>query len=75
MVSKMKDIEKQALQLSITERAQLIERLMRSLDGEEDPDAERAWIEESKRRHREIQEGKMTGKPADQVFTEARSRP
>ncbi|MBN2150607.1 MAG: addiction module protein [Candidatus Lokiarchaeota archaeon] len=74
MVSKMKDIEKQALQLSFTERAQLVERLMRSLDGEVDPDAEQAWIEEAKRRHREIHEGKVTGKPADQVFKEARSR-
>ncbi len=74
MVSKMKEIEKQALQLSVNERAQLIESLMRSLDGEEDPDAERAWIEEAKRRHREIQLGEVTGKPADQVFKEARSR-
>jgi hypothetical protein len=47
---------------------------MRSLDGEEDPDAEQAWIEEAIRRHREIQCGNVTGKPADQVFKDARSR-
>jgi putative addiction module component (TIGR02574 family) len=74
MVSKMKEIETQAIQLSVNERAQLIERLMRSLDGEEDPGAERTWIEEAKRRHREIQLGEVTGKHADQVFKEARSR-
>nr|MDO8118722.1 addiction module protein [Candidatus Sigynarchaeota archaeon] len=75
MASKMKDIEKQALELPVEERAQLIERLIRSLDEEEDPNAEKAWIAEARRRHEELQRGEVSGKPAEQVLKEARSRP
>ncbi len=74
MASKLKEIEKQALELPVGERAQLIEHLIRSLDEEEDPDAEQAWIAEARRRHEELQRGDVSGKLAEQVLKEARSK-
>jgi len=73
MALKLKEIEKTALRLSSHERAQLAEHLIHSLDEEEDPEAEKLWIEEAERRYREYKEGKVKGKPAELVFNEARS--
>lgn len=55
-------------------RAQLAEHLIHSLDAEEDPNAERLWIEEAERRYREYKEGRVKAKPAETVFKEARSK-
>lgn len=68
----MKEIEKNALQLSPRDRAQLAEHLIHSLDEVEDPEAERLWIEEAERRYREYKEGKIKGKAAELVFKKAR---
>jgi len=65
MALKLKEIEKTALRLSSHERAQLAEHLIHSLDEEEDPEAEKLWIEEAERRYREYKEGKVKGKPAE----------
>jgi len=73
MALKLKEIEKTALRLSSHERAQLAEHLIHSLDEEEDPEAEKLWIEEAERRYREYKEGKVKGKPAELVFNEASS--
>ncbi len=70
----IKEIEGEALQLSPHERAKLAEHLIHSLDAEEDPDAERLWIEEAERRYREYKEGRVKAKPAETVFKEARSK-
>jgi putative addiction module component (TIGR02574 family) len=70
----VKEIEGEALQLSPHERAQLAEHLIHSLDAEEDPNAERLWIEEAERRYREYKEGRVKAKPAGAVFKEARSK-
>ena len=70
----VKEIEGEALQLSPHERAQLAEHLIHSLNEEEDPDAERLWIEEAERRYREYKEGRVKAKPAEAVFKEARSK-
>ncbi|MEW6602616.1 MAG: addiction module protein [Nitrospirota bacterium] len=74
MASKLKEIEENALQLSPCDRAQLAEHLIHSLDKEEDPEAERLWIEEAERRYREYKEGKVKGRPAALVFKETRSK-
>ncbi|MBI4699082.1 MAG: addiction module protein [Nitrospirae bacterium] len=74
MASKLKEIEENALKLSPHDRAQLAEYLIHSLDEEEDPEAERLWIEEAERRYQEYKEGKVKGKPATLVFKEARSK-
>ena len=71
--SRINKIEKEALQLSSNERAILAERLLHSLDDEEDPDVERSWIEEAERRYREFKRGNMSGRSIDDVMREIRS--
>lgn len=46
-------LEAEALLLSTAERAQLVERLIASLDA--DPEVEAAWVAEVERRHAEIE--------------------
>ncbi|HMF31267.1 MAG TPA: addiction module protein [Candidatus Lokiarchaeia archaeon] len=72
-MSKIEKIEQEISQLSAQERALLAEYLLQSLDEEEDPDAEQAWIEEAERRYKAYKEGKVRGIPADQVFEDIRS--
>jgi len=74
MLSKIKEIEEKALRLPSRERAQLAEHLISSLDEEEDPEAEKLWIEEAERRYREYKGGKVKAKLSDLVFKEARSK-
>jgi putative addiction module component (TIGR02574 family) len=74
LASKSKEIEKEALRLPIHERASLVVNLIRSLDEEEDPEAEEKWMEEVERRFREYKEGKVQGIPADEVFRRIRSK-
>lgn len=74
MSLKVKEIEKEALRLDTRERALLAEHLISSLDTEEDPEAERLWIEEAERRYKEYKEGRVKAKPADMVLKEARAK-
>ncbi|MFX0098780.1 MAG: addiction module protein [Candidatus Hodarchaeota archaeon] len=69
----MKKIEKEALQLSARERANLAARLIRSLDEKEEPNAEKLWIQEAERRYQEFKRGNTTGQPSDEVIREIRS--
>jgi putative addiction module component (TIGR02574 family) len=46
-----------ALALPVDERAQLAEKLVASLDGDVDPDAEAAWGQEIERRLARIEAG------------------
>ena len=72
MLSKIKEIEEEALRLAPSERALLAEHLISSLDDMEDPEAERLWIEEAERRYLAYKEGKVKTKPAELVFQDAR---
>ncbi len=74
MPSKIQEIENEALLLPPQERAILAEHIIRSLDGEEDPEVERLWIAEAERRYKEYKEGKVKAKAASLVFKEARSK-
>ena len=58
MASSIETIEAEALRLSPTERARLIERLIASLDV--DPEVEEAWAAEVERRNDEIESGKVS---------------
>ncbi|MEX2715789.1 MAG: addiction module protein [Candidatus Sigynarchaeota archaeon] len=73
MSSRINKIEKEALQLPFHERAILAEKLLHSLDEEEDADVERAWIEEAERRYKEYKRGKTSGRSIDEVLREIRS--
>jgi putative addiction module component (TIGR02574 family) len=73
----LKQLEAEALELSVRERAQLVQRLIVSLDEDvtEDPaEVERAWDEEISRRLAEVQAGTAELIPAEQVFNELRAR-
>ena len=58
MASSIEIIETEALRLSATERARLIERLIASLDV--DPGVEEAWAAEVERRNSEVESGKVS---------------
>ena len=68
-----REIESKALQLPPKERAQLAQRLISSLDPGSDRDAEQVWLEEAERRLDELESGKVTGIPAEQVLDKVRS--
>lgn len=73
----LKELEVEALELSVRERAQLAHRLIVSLDEDitDSPaEAERAWNEEISRRFAEVEAGTAELIPAEQVFAELRAR-
>lgn len=67
-------IENEALQLSATDRARLVERLISSLDEPHDSDSEHVWQEEVEKRYREYREGLYQTKPAEDVIQDAYSK-
>ena len=71
MAIALKDIEKQALQLSPRERGELIHHLIVSLEGtpEDSPEAiAAAWDKEIARRVADMEAGKTVWIPAEEVF-------
>ena len=74
MPMKVKEIIEEVLRLSSHDRAQLAENLIKSLDEQEDPEAEKLWVEEAERRYKEYKEGKLKAKSSDLVFKKARSK-
>jgi putative addiction module component (TIGR02574 family) len=76
MSSSLREVEKDALQLSAEDRARLAVRLLSSLDeGTESPDEiEKLWIAEAERRFQGLSDGTVKGIPAAEVFAELRSK-
>lgn len=66
MAKRREEIEADALNLPPSERAQLAEALIASLD--EGGEIERAWTEEVARRLAEIRAGKVELIPAEDVY-------
>jgi putative addiction module component (TIGR02574 family) len=60
--------------LSADDRIELIRILIADLDSPPDADVERAWLEEARRRHREVVEGRVQPVPGEQVFETLRLR-
>jgi len=54
--------------LTTAQKAKLLRSLIAELDAPDDSDVERAWLEEARRRHRELVEGKVKGVPGERVF-------
>jgi putative addiction module component (TIGR02574 family) len=70
----LEDLKREALKLSFDEREELVHTLYKSLDEEEDdPDIERAIMDEVKRRYREIEEGRAVFLDGEQVLAELRA--
>jgi len=59
-------LEAEALNLSITDRARLVEKLIVSLDSE--PDVEAAWAAEVERRHAEMESGTVSLIPGPEAL-------
>lgn len=75
MAKAVKDIEREILELTSEERAELTRALIAGLDAPAaDANVERAWLETSQRRYRELVEGKVKGVPGPMVFDRLRKR-
>ena len=62
------------MQWSPAERVGLAERLLESVEDFVSNDIDRAWRTEDSRRVEEVESGKETGVPSDEVFFEARKK-
>lgn len=67
-MSRVDQIESEALTLSRSERERVAETLVASLDW--DPEVEHAWNKEVRRRIRDIDSGKTKLIPGDEVLQE-----
>ncbi|MBI4206744.1 MAG: addiction module protein [Betaproteobacteria bacterium] len=74
MSTAVAEIEARIRELSREDKADLVRSLIADLDGPPDADVERAWLEEAKRRHREIAEGKVQPVSGEKVFANLHAR-
>jgi len=70
----MDQLVSEALLLPSSSRAFLAEKLLESLDFEEDFEISDEWKAEIARRIRELDNGTVTTVPAEQVFADLRAR-
>ena len=70
----VQDIEAEVLKLPVAARARLAEILLRSLDVLSEEEHQRAWTEEGARRDAELDADPAKGRPAADVFRDARAR-
>ena len=74
MARSVRDIEEEIRSLNDDDKATLLRHLIAQLDGPSDPQVERAWLEASQRRYRELVEGKVKSIPGHLVFERAQAR-
>jgi len=67
MTERSQVVLKEALKLNATERAEVAEQLIASLDEVPDPDVEQAWQEEVQRRLQQIEHGEVKTIPWEEV--------
>jgi hypothetical protein len=67
----LEDLEEEALELKLDDRAALAEKLLRSLEGISDAENERLWLAEAERRLLEIQSGQVETLPGEEVLRRA----
>jgi len=67
-------VESEALKLKPKARAELAEKLLRSLDDLSEEEIERLWITEAIRRDAELDSGSASMRDAEDVFRDARAR-
>lgn len=65
MSRSINEIENEALNLPLKDRAILAEHLIESLDEGEDVDAEELWLQEAEKRYQKYRDGKTSSKPAE----------
>lgn len=69
----LQKIEDEALQLANAERAQLIQRLVLSLESPSAKELVSDWLLEASRRAEELDNGKVQSVPGDEVMRKARA--
>ena len=74
MSAKLDQLVEEVLKLDPKSRAQLAEKLLQSLDTLSDAENAKLWAEEAQRRDAEMDGNPDLGRPADEVFRDARSR-
>ena len=67
-------VENEALKLKPQARAELAEKLLKSLEDLSDEEIERLWAEEAVRRDSELDSGTASMRDAEVVFKDARAR-
>ncbi len=67
MVEEVRKIVEQALKMPARERAEIVQRLLESLDRQIDVDVESAWQSEVERRISELDSGRVTCIPWEEV--------
>jgi putative addiction module component (TIGR02574 family) len=65
-------IASEAMQLPVSSRAELAEKLVESLDFSEDDDIRRAWVAEAILRRDDVRSGRVQTIPGEQVLDEVR---
>jgi putative addiction module component (TIGR02574 family) len=73
-VMSTEELEREALKLAPEDRARLAERLLQSLETLSDQENARIWAEEAQRRDHAWDADPTSGRPADDVFRDARAR-
>ena len=71
MDATLEKLEKDAFSLTAADRARLAMDLIKSLDNQDDGDAEELWLQEAERRYREYRKGNLSTRPAEDVFRDA----
>lgn len=74
MAKQLEELERKIRALSEEEKVDLLRALVEELDAPADSDVERAWLETSQRRYRELVEGEVEGIPGPEVFRRLRAR-
>ncbi|WJW76179.1 addiction module protein [Thiohalobacter sp. IOR34] len=74
MVKTVEELEREIRSLSDDDRNHLLRDLVADLDGERDPEVEKAWLEEAQRRFRELKDGVVEGISSRDVFKNSRNR-
>jgi len=69
----LQKIEDEALHLPQKERAQLIQRLVLSLESPSDEELQSDWLLEARRRAEELESGSVQAVPGDEVMRKARA--
>ena len=73
MARSLSEIEKEIRGLARCDQEQLLRALIEEIDGPADVGVEKAWHEEIQRRSRELDQGRVTPVPADEVLARARA--
>jgi putative addiction module component (TIGR02574 family) len=74
MARAIAEIEQEIRGLDRSEQERLLRALLEELDGPEDLNADRAWLDEVRRRSAEFDAGVVKGIPAEEVFERVRAR-